>query len=134
VDFSSASLAALQFGASLAEEADAALTLVHVLEWPSDTEGADEFDPPEVRATLEHRARVRLEELISGEMRTWCRPTATIMHGKPYRAILHLAGTDGSDLIVMGVHGRNPLDLMFFGSTTNHVVRRAPCPVLTLKQ
>jgi nucleotide-binding universal stress UspA family protein len=33
----------------------------------------------------------------------------------------------------MGVHGRNPLDLMLFGSTTNQVVRRATCPVLTLK-
>jgi nucleotide-binding universal stress UspA family protein len=34
----------------------------------------------------------------------------------------------------MGVHGRNPIDLALFGSTTNHVVRRAPCPVLTLRQ
>ena len=36
-------------------------------------------------------------------------------------------------LIVMGVYGRNPIDLAFFGSTTNHVVRAANCPVLTLK-
>jgi nucleotide-binding universal stress UspA family protein len=34
---------------------------------------------------------------------------------------------------VMGVHGRNALDLMLFGSTTNQVVRRATCPVLTLR-
>jgi nucleotide-binding universal stress UspA family protein len=33
----------------------------------------------------------------------------------------------------MGVHGRNALDLMLFGSTTNQVVRRATCPVLTLR-
>ena len=37
------------------------------------------------------------------------------------------------NVIVMGVHGRNPVDLMLFGSTTNHVVRAAGCPVLTLR-
>jgi nucleotide-binding universal stress UspA family protein len=36
--------------------------------------------------------------------------------------------------ILIGVHGRNALDLMVFGSTTNQVVRRATCPVLTLRQ
>jgi nucleotide-binding universal stress UspA family protein len=34
----------------------------------------------------------------------------------------------------MGIHGRNVVDLAFFGSTTNQVVRHAPCPVLTLRQ
>ena len=33
----------------------------------------------------------------------------------------------------MGVHGRGVADLMFFGSTTQHVVRQGPCPVLTIK-
>jgi nucleotide-binding universal stress UspA family protein len=37
-------------------------------------------------------------------------------------------------LIVMGVHGRNPIDLLLFGSTTQHVVRAAACPVLTLRR
>ena len=35
--------------------------------------------------------------------------------------------------IVIGARGHQPLDAMFFGSTTNHVVRRAACPVLTVK-
>jgi nucleotide-binding universal stress UspA family protein len=39
---------------------------------------------------------------------------------------------ENSDLIVMGVRGRNPVDLTLFGSTTNQVVRTASCPVLTL--
>jgi nucleotide-binding universal stress UspA family protein len=34
----------------------------------------------------------------------------------------------------MGVHGRTGLDMTLFGSTTNHVVRQATCPVLTLRQ
>jgi nucleotide-binding universal stress UspA family protein len=46
---------------------------------------------------------------------------------------LQAAETEGTDLIVIGVRGRNALDLTVFGSTTNQVVRRAPCPVLTMK-
>ena len=58
----------------------------------------------------------------------------TVAYGKPYREILELAAKEEIDLIVMGVRGRNPVDLTLFGSTTNHVVRRASCPVLTLRQ
>ena len=67
-------------------------------------------------------------------VRTWCRPVTRIAHGKAYREILGVATEDSADLIVMGVHGRNALDLMLFGSTTNQVVRRATCPVLTLRK
>jgi nucleotide-binding universal stress UspA family protein len=38
-----------------------------------------------------------------------------------------------SDLIVLGTHGPEPIDRMLFGSTTRHVVRQAPCPVLTVR-
>jgi nucleotide-binding universal stress UspA family protein len=55
-----------------------------------------------------------------------------VTYGKPYRQILEIADRDRADLIVMGVRGRNPVDLTLFGSTTNHVVRRAACPVLTM--
>ena len=55
------------------------------------------------------------------------------MAGVAYREILRIAENDDAHLIVMGVHGRNALDMMFFGSTTNHVVRDAICPVLSLR-
>jgi nucleotide-binding universal stress UspA family protein len=45
-----------------------------------------------------------------------------------------VAADDRSDLIVVGVHGRNAVDLTLFGSTTNQLVRRATCPVLTLRR
>jgi nucleotide-binding universal stress UspA family protein len=53
--------------------------------------------------------------------------------GTPYREILRLAEDTKSELIVIGVHGRNVADLLFFGSTANHVVRQASCPVLTVR-
>jgi nucleotide-binding universal stress UspA family protein len=53
--------------------------------------------------------------------------------GKPYHEILRVARERDAHLIVLGVHGRNAIDRLFFGSTANHVVRTATCPVLTLR-
>ena len=47
--------------------------------------------------------------------------------------ILRVAAEEQSDVIVIGMHGRNPLEMALFGSTTNQIVRRATCPVLTLR-
>jgi nucleotide-binding universal stress UspA family protein len=135
VDFSDSSLAALRLAFSLAEEADADLTILHVFDWPPDSELiVERFDEPEFRKVIEERAHRRLDSLVTDDVREWCRPATKVAYGRPYRAILDIAEREGADLIVMGVHGRNPLDLAVFGSTTNHVVRRAPCPVLTLKK
>ena len=136
VDFSEPSVAALGFALSLAQEAEAQLTVLHVVEWPLDEEPivTPPFDVPEYRRGREAEVRARLERLVPAEAGDWCRPSLRIGHGKPYREILGTAAEDQADLVVMGVHGRNPLDVMLFGSTTNHVVRQATCPVLTLRR
>lgn len=135
VDFSDSSLAALRFAFSIAEEADAHLTILHVFDWPPDDELlVQRFDAPEFRRLVEEEARGRLEALVTDDVRVWCKPSTKVAYGKPYREILEVAESEGADLIVIGVRGRNPLDLMMFGSTTNQVARRASCPVLTLKE
>jgi nucleotide-binding universal stress UspA family protein len=133
VDFSEPSLVAFRFAVSIAKESGAHLTVLHAIEWPLDEEMAA-FDTPEFRQVIEDQTRARVGGLLTDDMRTWCEVDTTIAYGKPYREILDVAGRDDTDLIVMGVHGRNALDLMLFGSTTNQVVRRASCPVLTLKR
>jgi nucleotide-binding universal stress UspA family protein len=133
VDFSDSSSSALRFAFSLAEEADAKLTILHVVDWPDDGLLTQRFDEPEFRRAVEDEARRRLEALVTGDVRVWCKPTTTVAYGKPYREILQTAESEGTDLIVIGLRGRNALDLTVFGSTTNQVVRRAPCPVLTMK-
>ncbi len=106
-----------------------------MFDWPADDELlVQQFDVPEFRRVVEKEARERLDALVTDDVRPWCRPKTTVAYGKAYAAILDVAGHEAADLIVMGVRGRNPLDLALFGSTTNHVVRRAACPVLTLKQ
>ena len=133
VDFSDSSLTALRFAYSLAEEADANLTILHVVDWPDDGLLTQRFDKPEFRRRVEDEARSRLEALVTDDVRVWCKPSTKVAYGKPYREILQAAEGEGADLIVIGVRGRNALDLTVFGSTTNQVVRRAPCPVLTMK-
>ena len=49
------------------------------------------------------------------------------------REMLRLAFEREADLIIMGVHGRGPLDIAVFGSTAHKVVREAPCPVMTVR-
>ncbi len=134
IDFSDPSLAALDAAFSLAQEGDAELTIVHVFEWPDEPLTIRQMGTEEYRRALECDARRRLDELVADSARNWCRPTTQLAHGKAYREILGMAIEDGADLIVMGVHGRNALDVMLFGSTTNQVIRRATCPVLTLRR
>ena len=143
VDFSEWSSAALELASSLAQESGAALDLLHVIEWPWDEPPPPVFAelPPEQAAALTEFRRYlvkcatdRLESLASDGMRRRCVVTVRIAHGKPHVEILRIAADDGVDLIVLGVHGRSPIDLTLFGSTTNQVVRRATCPVLTLRR
>lgn len=143
IDFSEWSCAALDLASSLAQQSGAALDLLHVVEWPWEEPPPPVFEvlPPaqaasliEFRRYLVKTATSRLESLVSDAVCDRCAVTAHVAHGKPYVQVLHMAAEIGADLIVLGVHGRNPIDLTVFGSTTNQVVRRATCPVLTLRR
>ena len=135
VDFSPSSLEALRFAFSIAEESDAALTILNVLDYPAeDWLLFARSEALEFRRHVEGETRQQLESLVGGDERVWCRPQTRMEIGKAYERILAVAAEMRADLIVMGVRGRNPMDLALFGSTTNHVVRSAPCPVLTLRK
>jgi nucleotide-binding universal stress UspA family protein len=70
---------------------------------------------------------------VPDSVRAWCQPDVRVVRGRPSDAILGTADSQDADLIIMGVHGRSPMNLVLFGSTTNQVVRRATCPVLTVR-
>jgi nucleotide-binding universal stress UspA family protein len=134
IDFSEPSKAALQIALSIAQEGAADITILHVFAAPADEPFATRhFTVPEFRREYECWAAGELRALVPEQVRDWCSPTTRVSHGKPYREILGAAAEGDADVIVMGVHGRNALDLMLFGSTTNQVVRRATCPVLTVR-
>ena len=133
-DFSEASNRALDYALSLAQEAGGRLVLVHVLEALPEEEPrfSSHFNVPEVRRLLEHDARTSRESLVSEGARTWCDVETVVGHGKAGRELLRVATASHADLIVVGVHGRSAADRALFGSTTEHVVRHAPCPVLSV--
>jgi nucleotide-binding universal stress UspA family protein len=133
IDFSEPSIEALQVALSMAEEADARLVVMHVLDWHAGEMPLEPFDDPDVLSELQAQAARRLDSFITDEARVWSRPETKVAVGKAYREILASAVDMAADLIVIGVHGRNPIDLAVFGSTTNQVVRRATCPVLTIR-
>lgn len=141
IDFSDCSTNALNYAMSLAQEADARLTVLHVIEvFPELPAGMNETaqDGPrnltEYFAAAEQDRRERLTAAIPESVRAYCVVETVLATGKPYREILRVAAEQHSDLIVIGIHGRGAADLLFFGSTAQHVVRQATCPVLTLRR
>jgi nucleotide-binding universal stress UspA family protein len=141
VDFSDWSVKAAAAAASMAREAGATLTLLHVLEWPwhEPPEPPTVGVPPEqalalaeYRRYLETTARGRLEEVARTVAAQGVTPAIETRFGKPHVELMDEARESNADLMVIGIRGRNAVDLGLFGSTTNQVVRRATCPVLTI--
>jgi nucleotide-binding universal stress UspA family protein len=135
VDFSASSLDALAYAINVAEESDAQLTVLHVVEFPpmlTEEPTMSAVDLLRLREAAASDARRKLQELIPEEARTYCTVDTAVVEGRAYREILQQA-TEQSDLIVMGVHGRGALDLLVFGSTTHHVIRASTCPVLIVR-
>ena len=120
---------------SLAEETDARLILLHVVEGAveSDFGAIDYLSLREYNRYLEQDAMTRLKAAVPEEARVWCKPDERVATGKAYRKILQVAAEEGAELIVMGVQGKGVLHVRLFGSTTHHIIREANCPVLTLR-
>jgi nucleotide-binding universal stress UspA family protein len=140
VDFSDCSIHALHYAMSLAQEADAHLTVVHVIELPPDVsrEGYDNVLPGprnlrEYIALAEENGQARFKDAIPESVRAYCTVDTVLATGKPYREILRVAEERHADLLVIGIHGRGVIERLLFGSTAQHLVRQATCPVLTLR-
>jgi nucleotide-binding universal stress UspA family protein len=136
VDFSESSMHALNYALSLAQEADGCLTVVHVLgaEFVGQVGlGEEHLSLAALQRQHEAEARKLLDKAVPDSTAAYCTADTMLLRGKPWREILRIAADRQAELIVMGVQGRGAADLMFFGSTTQHVVREATCPVLTLR-
>jgi nucleotide-binding universal stress UspA family protein len=135
VDFSQASLQALGFALDLARQADGLVTLLHVIEWLAEEEprASAHFNVPEYRRYMVEDVQERLRVLVAEESRAWVEIDDVVVFGRAHREILRAVQTKPADLIVMGAQGRGGIALALFGSTTQQVVRGAPCPVLTVR-
>ena len=119
------------------------LTALHVMVYSMDEEAPEMYETllsdsrlglADLRRRFEAYSRERLAAAVGDVVGAPSTVETTLAVGKPYHEILRIAAEQHADLIVMGAHGRGPVDVMFFGSTTNHVVRQAHCPVLTVRK
>ena len=134
-DFSACSNAAIEWGLEFAREFHATLHLLHVVEDPSSSPWAGAGFPMSLGAILaefQAEGRKRLLNTVPEGERTSVVIDCPI--GSPVAAILQYAAENGIDLIVMGTHGRGLIAHALIGSVAERVVRRAPCPVLTVRE
>ncbi|MBI4600377.1 MAG: universal stress protein [Planctomycetes bacterium] len=77
--------------------------------------------------------RRKLAELVPEDAAAWCSPKAFVASGLPWEKITEHARANAADLIVLGQHGHGLLDRLLVGSTTDRVLRKAPCPILVVR-
>jgi nucleotide-binding universal stress UspA family protein len=130
-DFSDGSRLAFELACALAREQGARLIVLHVKQPPGPMvsygaavawlrpEETDEKLWAQLRQNEAGDAAVALEHRL--------------LEGDPARVIVRLAGAGGCDLVVMGSHGRTGLSRLLLGSVAEEVVRRAGCPVVTVR-
>lgn len=135
-DLSDYSLRALPYAVGLAERFDAKLKILCINE-PSLPVADAAWGGFDVRATdnaLLAEAKQTLDQIVREQIPRGVPVEATVVTGNAVDAIIDYARDQNADLLVMCTHGRTGLSHVLMGSTAEAVVRRAPCPVLTLRQ
>jgi nucleotide-binding universal stress UspA family protein len=135
VDFSVHSAPAIEAAVDLSRRYDGLMTLVHVYDPVAYAlpEGYVLFTPSQFErliSALEQQLEATKKTAVElGALRVDTR----LLQGFPAGEITDYAARTGSDLIVMGTHGRGAFKHLLLGSVAERVVRTAPCPVLTVK-
>jgi nucleotide-binding universal stress UspA family protein len=134
-DFSSDSGLAFQYGLAMAQEFEAELHLVHVVEPPvyQNVLVSDAASGEGARESILDQLTDKLARMVPAEARNWCDLKTTLREGKPDEELTRYAEVNDIDLIVLGVRGHGLVESLFIGSTTDRVARRAPCPVLSVR-
>jgi nucleotide-binding universal stress UspA family protein len=135
-DFSKFSANALTYGAAFAEKFGAELYLLHVVQDLALFIPEAVLVVPPVLPPVEQflsAARVALDRVIAGLNLPGVTVHPAVAEGTPFDEIIRFAREKDVDLIVMGTHGHTGLAHILMGSVAEKVVRKAPCPVLSVR-
>lgn len=135
IDFSDYSKNALKYAAQFASNFKAKIFLVYVVEpmiYPADF-SMGQVAIPSAEIDLHSRAEEELQKLAA-ELDNSLEVETVIKTGKPFVEINETAVEKDIDLIIIATHGHTGVEHLLFGSTAEKVVRKAPCPVLTLRE
>lgn len=136
-DFSPASDRAIAVASTLAGTLGASIHLVHVLEEPFVTHGSYELrlpDTPARRERLYDEARWKLRGIAARLQDGRLPVSVEVRVGDATGQIVASAVDYGTDLVVMGTHGRTGIEHLLLGSVAERVIRLAPCPVVTVRE
>ena len=134
-DFSEYSACASKYACAFVEQFEAELHLFHVFQEAIATVPMADVPFPPVGsylAELEKSATVELANVLDRQWTEGKRVVYATAPGTPFVEIIRYARDNDIDMIVMGTHGRTGLAHMLMGSVAEKVVRKAPCPVLTV--
>ncbi len=135
-DFSDLSAWAFQYAVYLAEKCSAELHCIHVVDdsyqyWLTFDVATVPVGPPveELTAAADKQLGTFLADKIPESVPVVC----SVLHGRPFVAIIAYSRENDIDLIVLGTHGWSALRQALMGSVADKVVRKSPCPVLTIR-
>ena len=159
-DFSPDSKLAFDYGLSLAQEFQAEVYLTHVIKPTEHVElkasdymdvvpgdfahwRSSEYVEMQEKVTAENRERIKaLRKRLEGQLyymmpqeyENWRPPHTDVLTGEPYKELVMHAKEQKVDMIVLGIRGHTLWEKLLVGSTTDRVIRHAPCPVLAVRQ
>jgi nucleotide-binding universal stress UspA family protein len=131
-DFTVFSDHALDYAVVVAKRFHANILIMHVIE-PFTYSVTDMMQVVDHYVPLKTIAQPMLEILQNRISKGGVKSSTVVTKGTPYLEIIKKARKEGTDLIVMGTHGRTGAKHVLMGSVAERVVRMAPCPVLTVK-
>jgi nucleotide-binding universal stress UspA family protein len=134
VDFSEPSVTALEYAVSLAASYGAKLHLVHVIDNHMEAIG---FYVPHVTFEkldegMRESAKTMLADFATKHLGGFVNCWKDVLVGEPYAEILKYAKDNDIDTIVIGTYGSGFMDKLFFGSTTERILKKAECPVMVV--
>jgi nucleotide-binding universal stress UspA family protein len=135
-DFSPASAIAFNYALDMAAREHASIHLLHVLDDATYAAAYPDglyVELPGLRERLTEEARARLDDAAKACEAAGVIATTQVLVGRPAACVTQEANTRGSDLIVMGTHGRSGIAHLMLGSVAERVLRTAQCPVLTVR-
>ena len=136
-DYSELALAALPHAVGLSQAFSAELHCLHVVDdayqyWSALGPESIPFGPPPEELLKLSQKRMA-DFVVSHLSGLGSIPVTSVSVGRPFSEIIAYAREHDIDIIVIGTHGRGAIAHMLLGSTTEKVVRKAPCPVLTVR-
>jgi universal stress protein A len=134
VDFSDYAEEILEYAVAVASRFNSELHLIHVIPNLNYFTPYESFLTPENMVAIERNIETEVDRDLTALAEKVSVPVKKVTKtGVTFVEIIEYVKEAGIDLVVMGTHGRSGIEHVLIGSVAEKVVRKAPCPVLTIR-